>query len=295
MCTGMKLVLAAMICGVLSLADLNPLPAADHGDMAVLGTLGRSDAQVTDFFAFTRGDSLVLALCTDPAIPTTVTEYLYASDLSLDIYIDRHSKVRYDDPDDLEQFGGTIVRPEAVVSDCRLTITFDNDGTPRLKTTGIAQKYLRDAEFFAGLRDDPFIRRPRTGRNVAAVVIELPLEAVAKRDETLLLWATTTVPSVNGPIGDHGGRALRSMFFAPTEVNLLSPKQQFLELGLVPDVVILNTSLPSGLPNGRILTDDVIDLVVDIPGGTLPGEGPTFPTANDVPFLDDFPYLAPPH
>lgn len=288
--SGTKLVLAALVCGVPFIAGLRPLPAADHGDMAILGTLGRSDAQITDFFAFTRGDNLVLALCTDPAIPTTVSEYLYASDLTLEINIDRHSKVSYDDPDDLEQFGGTLVRPEAVVPDCRLTITFDDDGAPRLKTTGIAQKYLHDAEFFAGLRDDPFIRTPRAARNVAAVVIELPLEAVAKRDETLLLWATTTVPSVNGPLGDHGGRALRSMFFAPTEVNLLSPKQQFLQFGLLPDVVILNSSLPSGFPNGRILTDDVIDLTV----GTLPGEDPAN-TENDVPFLDEFPYLAPPH
>lgn len=288
--SGTKLVLAALVGGVLFIAGLRPLPAADHGDMAVLGTLGRSDAQVTDFFAFTRGDNLVLALCTDPAIPTTVSEYLYASDLTLEVNIDRHSRVNYDDPDDLEQFGGTLVRPEAVVPDCRLTITFDDDGAPRLKTTGIAQKYLREAQFFAGLRDDPFIRTPRAARNVAAVVIELPLEAVAKRDETLLLWATTTVPGPDGPIGDHGGRALRSMFFAPTEINLLSPKQQFLQIGLVPDVVILNSSLPSGFPNGRILTDDVIDLTV----GTLPGEDPAN-TENDVPFLDEFPYLAPPH
>jgi hypothetical protein len=275
---------------MLLFVNLRPARAADHGDMAVLGTLGRSDAQITDFFAFARGDNLVLALCTDPAIPTTVTEYLYASDLSLEINIDRHSKVRYDDPDDLAEFGGTIVRPEAVVPDCRLTITFDDDGAPRLRTTGIAQKYLRNAEFFAGLRDDPFIRTPRTGRNVAAVVIEFPLSAVAQRDETLLLWATTTVPSVNGPIGDHGGRALRSMFFAPTEINLLSPRQQFLQIGLVPDAVILNSGLPSGFPNGRVLTDDVIDLTV----GTLPGENPAN-SENDVPFLDDFPYLAPPH
>jgi hypothetical protein len=291
MCSVAKLCVSALICGVICLTQFQPLSAADHGDMPGLATtFGRSDAQITDFFAFTRGDNLVLALCTDPAIPTTVTEYLYASDLTLDIYIDRHSKVRYDDPDDVEQFGGTIVRPEAVVSDCRLTITFDDDGTPRLKTTGIAQKYLRNAEFFAGLRDDPFIRTPRAGRNVASVVIELPLSAVAKRDETLLLWATTTVPSVNGPIGDHGGRALRSMFFAPTEINLLSPKQQFLQIGLVPDAVILNSGLPSGFPNGRVLTDDVIDLTV----GTLPGENPAN-SENDVPFLDDFPYLAPPH
>ncbi len=100
--SGPKLILPVLICGILIIAEQRPLSAADHGDMPGLATtFGRSDAQITDFFAFTRGDNLVLALCTDPAIPTTVTEYLYASDLSLDIYIDRHSKVRYDDPDDV--------------------------------------------------------------------------------------------------------------------------------------------------------------------------------------------------
>lgn len=285
--------IAVLWCGLLSFWHGRLLEAADHGDMTYLTGIGRSDARITDFFAFTRGENLVLVLCTDPDIPPGVAHYLYPSDLTLEIHIDRHSRVRFDDVEDLIKFGGTIVRPEAVVADCRLRITFDDNGDPSLKTTGIARKHLGAALFFAGLRDDPFIRRPRAGRNVAAVVIELPLEAVANRDQVLLLWATTTVPDVDGPIGDHGGRALRSMFIDPA--NVLSPQQQFRDLGIVPDVVILDTSLPSGLPNGRLLTDDVVDLVVDVPGGTLPGEAPDFPTENDVPFLTDFPYLAPPH
>jgi hypothetical protein len=261
--------------------------------MAYLKSIGRTDAQITDFYAFVRGDNLVLALCTDPAIPPGVTEYLYPSDLTLEFCIDHHSKVRFDDQADLLQFGGTIVKPQNVVADCRLQITFDDDGAPSLKTTGIAQKHCHNAALFAGLRDDPFIRKPRAGRNVAAVVIELPLNAVSKTDAPLLIWATTSVPDVNGPIGDHGGRALRSMFIDPA--NVLSPQQQYLQMGMVPDVLILDRRFPSCFPNGRIPTDDVIDLVVDIPGGTLPGEGPEFPTQNDVPFLAGFPYLALPH
>jgi hypothetical protein len=285
--------MAVLLCGLLHLLQPAPLAAADHGDMAYLAGIGRSDAQITDFFAFTRGDDLVLVLCTDPAIPSSVTEYLYPSDLTLEINFDRHSKVHFDDLEDLVQFGGTIVRPESVVADGRLRVTFDHEGEPHLKTVGIARKHLREAQYFAGLRDDPFIRRPRTGRNVAAVVIQLPLKAVVNPDETLLLWATTAVPDVDGPIGDHAGRALRSMFIDPA--NVLSPTQQFQQMGMVPDVMILDPRFPSGLPNGRLLTDDAVDLVVDMPGGTLPGEAPDFPTENDVPFLDAFPYLAPPH
>ena len=49
--------------------------------------------------------------------------------------------------------------------------------------------------------------------------------------------------------------------------------------------------LRSAFPNGRELTDDVVDLVGH--AGTLANDAP-FPTTNDVPFLDVFPYLAPP-
>jgi hypothetical protein len=235
----------------------------------------------------------VLALCTDPAIPPGVTDYLYPSDLTLEINIDRHSKVRFTDNEDLIQYGGTLARPMTVVADCRIRITFDDEGVPKVRAVGIDPRDLQAAPFFAGLRDDPFIRKPRAGRNVAAVVLEVPLKSVAKDADALLLWATTTVPDVDGPTGDHAGRALRSMFIDPA--NVLTPSQQFRQLGMVPDVVILNRWLPSGFPNGRLLTDDVVDLAVDIPGGTLPGEDPTFPTENDVPFLATFPYLAAPH
>jgi len=267
--------------------------AADHGDTPVLGLLGRSDAQITDVFAFLRDDQLVLALCTNPAIPTTVTTYKFAPDLTATFHIDHHSRVRRDDALDLSQFGGTIVRPAAVAEDIALQVTFDDDGLPELLTAGIAGKYRHQIRLFAGLRDDPFIRKPRAGRNVAAIVIELPVEAVLGPQNELLIWATTKVPELDGPISEHGGRALRSMFNEP--MNALRPRDHFRVLEQTPDVMILNVLQASGFPNGREPTDDVIDQVVDIPGGTLPGEGPDFPTENDVPYLPIFPHLAPPH
>jgi hypothetical protein len=83
------------------------------------------------------------------------------------------------------------------------------------------------------------------------------------------------------------------MFHEP--MNTMGPRNHWRLMQETPDVIILDVLSPSGFPNGREPTDDVIDLVVDIPGGTLPGEGPEFPTANDVPYLPTFPYLAPPH
>lgn len=69
---------------------------------------------------------------------------------------------------------------------------------------------------------------------------------------------------------------------------------------VVPDVVTLDTSQPPGFPNGRLLTDPVIDITLALilldlnthPVTTLIGLNPT---ANDKPFLDHFPYLRRPH
>jgi hypothetical protein len=55
--------------------------------------------------------------------------------------------------------------------------------------------------------------------------------------------------------------------------------------------VIYDTALAASFPNGRELTDDVVDLVGD--PRVLSNDDP-FPSTNDVPFLGAFPYLAPP-
>ncbi|NNE43345.1 MAG: DUF4331 family protein [Gemmatimonadetes bacterium] len=69
---------------------------------------------------------------------------------------------------------------------------------------------------------------------------------------------------------------------------------------VVPDVITLDTSQPAGFPNGRRLTDPVIDVTLALvlldlsvhPVDTLIGVNPT---ANDLPFGNRFPYLARPH
>ncbi|MCA9131309.1 MAG: hypothetical protein KDB22_29695 [Planctomycetales bacterium] len=269
--------------------------AADHADAPLLGAIGRSDAQITDFYAFTHGDDLVLALCTNPAVPPDVSTYHFAPDLTVDFHIDHRARVHRNDPLDLVRFGGTIVRPQSITENVGFRVQFDENSVPVLHTKGVSGKHHRNIKLYAGLRDDPFIRRPRAGRNVAAIVLQLPLEAVLGPRDDLLIWATTEIPEFEGPIADHAGRALRSMFEDP--MNALSPRDQWRILEIVPDVLILNVVQPTTFPNGRLLTDDVVDLMVDIPlpGGTLPGEEPDFPATNDVPFLPVFPYLAPPH
>ncbi len=283
----------AASCMVLAAAGL--LPAADHGDTPFLKSISRHDARITDLFAFTRDDNLVLALCVNPAIPASVTDYQFASDLEFEIFIDNDSEVSADDP---EGIGGTVVNPSKIHEAITFRIWFDSDGDPKVKVRtrkGIDQDAITDdMELFAGLRDDPFIRGPRIGKNVAAIVIEVPLSAVLTRQDTVLVWATSRirdVESADGRIMDMASLALRNQFPENLDLNFLHPKQHEEKTGLAPDVIIFDTSEDAEYPNGRELTDDVVDLVGD--PRPLSNDAP-FPTANDVPFLDVFPYLAAP-
>jgi hypothetical protein len=73
---------------------------------------------------------------------------------------------------------------------------------------------------------------------------------------------------------------------------------------IVPDVIRYNPDLPTSYPNGRALTDQVVDLTIaaallDLGQGgqnlrTL-ADLPLNPPSNDVEFKSSFPYLADPH
>jgi hypothetical protein len=268
-----------------------PALAADHDDTPLLKTIPRHEARLSDLHVFVHDAHLVLTLCTNPAIPSGVTEYQFPSDLTLRLHLDNHSAVSFDDTDDLATWGGTILDPAHVGADVTFEVTFDEEGTPRLETSGVNGRYRDDIELFAGLRDDPFIRGPRLGRNVAAVCVSVPLEAVLGDTPTLLAWATSKVPDVHGPISEHAGRALRSQFAENLGLNAMRPRRHFTVLDTVPDVVILDTTQPCAFPNGRTLEDDVVDMVGD---PRVTSTDAPFPSTNDVPFLDEFPFLAPP-
>lgn len=72
---------------------------------------------------------------------------------------------------------------------------------------------------------------------------------------------------------------------------------------VVPDTIKFDPSKPVAYPNGRALTDQVVDItvaaaLVDLSGGTklsVLADLPLNPKANDVPFKSKFPYLADPH
>lgn len=265
------------------------IESADHADAPILGTIGRNDAKITDLYAFTDRNQMVIVLCTNPAIPPSVTDYTFQDDVTFEINIDNSSIVSHQDQTANEIYGGTVVEPAGIEADIKFAITFKN-GRPKLQATGLIPN-ANAVTVFAGLRDDPFIRGPRIGRNIAAIVLKMPLPFVMRNRPDLLIWAASRVPELNNIQSDLAGRALRSMFNENALMNELPPNQHFQSMGVPPDVLIITPASPPRFPNGRALTDDVVDLVGDT---RVLGNDAPFPSANDVPFLNKFPYLAPP-
>jgi hypothetical protein len=118
---------------------------------------------------------------------------------------------------------------------------------------------------------------------------------------------TAKVDGLGGPFQDFFGNPFVSQF--NRSLNVVPPKDHFREFSFGPDVMVLDTSRPSGFPNGRKLDDDVVDMVntmimtdparlhidpKEFDERVMKTDAP-FPTTNDLPFLSEFPYLAPPH
>lgn len=74
---------------------------------------------------------------------------------------------------------------------------------------------------------------------------------------------------------------------------------------IIPDTVKLNTDSAAGFPNGRLLSDPVIDVTLAVALLELAGDTPPHapealvgilnPAENDKPFSTEFPFLATPH
>ena len=77
------------------------------------------------------------------------------------------------------------------------------------------------AKTFSGLRDDPFIRSPQQGKNIAAMAVELPQSLFTHgRQKLFLSWSTTAFNSVSGPSSDLAGRSFATMF-TPEQVSVV--------------------------------------------------------------------------
>lgn len=274
---------------VLVFSDGRRIEGADHGDAPALGSVMRNDAKLTDLFAFRDDGHLVLVLCVDPAIPPGVPSYTFQDDVTFEINVDNATDVSYADTSANAIYGGTVVNPENIHPAIKFTVTFPM-GQPHLKIDGQRQND-GSVEMFTGLRDDPFIRGPRQGRNIAAIVLKMPLSWVVRDQSQILVWATSRVPQLPVPQADLAGRALRNMFPEGAMLNDLPPNQHMSALGQRPDVIIYDTSSDAVFPNGRRLADDVVDMVGD---ARVLGDDAPFPTSNDRRHTKTFPYLASP-
>lgn len=293
-----------LIIAILFLSSALQAMGADHSDTSLHIEEGRNDARITDLYAFTRGENLVLILAVDPTVPEGETTYKFPTDVEYRINIDNDSEVTAQ---------GIILNKDDIREDIVISIRFKDDGTavingdnkfgsifsiPFLVLFSCASSDDVDivdaiTNFFAGPRDDPFIRGPRIGKNVAAIVLEIPIDAVVKNNNPLLIWSTTDVDSFPGDFQERAGGPITSML--NDVLNFTHPSEDFENFGIEPDVLVLNTALPSGFPNGRVLEDDVVDLVCPGVCDNILGNDAPFPSENDVPFLDDFPFLAPPN
>ncbi len=293
-----------LIIAILFLSSALQAMGADHSDTSLHIEEGRNDARITDFYAFTRGENLVLILAVDPTVPEGATTYKFPTDVEYRINIDNDSEVTAQ---------GIILNKNDIREDIVISIRFKDDGTavingdnkfgsifsiPFLVLFSCASSDDVDivdaiTNFFAGPRDDPFIRGPRIGKNVAAIVLEIPIDAVVKNNNPLLIWSTTNVDSFPGDFQERAGGPITSML--NDVLNFTHPSEDFENFSIEPDVLVLNTSLPSGFPNGRVLEDDVVDLVCPGVCDNIIENDEPFPSENDVPFLDDFPFLAPPN
>ena len=153
------------------------------------------------------------------------------------------------------------------------------------------------------------------------------IDGFERSPRDLLVWATS---DRFGDQTDHVGRSLRTMLPRFDFLNTLPPnghvpaiRQRHERPGVItdvlatfaspffgirhddfqPDVMIFSRDRPAGYPNGRRLTDDVADLtcrqgdclLLEVSRAEAAADHVPRPTTNNVPFLEHFPFLAPPN
>jgi hypothetical protein len=242
------------------------------------------------------------------------------------------------------RYGGMVDSPESIDDDIVITIALHNDASLRditfkgLRDATRISKYKRDPDvisIWTGVRDDPFIFPAFFGTNVVAMVLSIPVKCFPPDSNDWLIWATSHEGSRQH---DHVGRSLRTQNPRFEILNTLHPRDHVAairradedptlvrDLGLrsnlqglaafrrwdfVPDVMIYKRDIPVGLPNGRLIYDDVAAILAQFgdtallelshqhPNGTWPrrtiNDKPFFHTTDDKPHLAKFPYLAEP-
>lgn len=183
--------------------------------------------------------------------------------------------------------------------------------------------------FFAGLRSEPFFADPDgfinnmqwtghdgwAGNNIFGIVLEVPNSALGSQPQ-ISIWGRT-MALVHGTLTpvNQMGRPGTNVFRQGADTNSIPPAQQrerfftqyvgmfknfgyseseasALTLQWLPDVLPFNYTDAAGYPNGRQLTDDIVDNVVEIMTRGNMKDDLVYPHTD---YLAEFPYLGSPH
>ena len=153
------------------------------------------------------------------------------------------------------------------------------------------------------------------GRNVSSIVLELPSNLLTADSSKIGVWASTNAGDTQ--IDRMGRPAINTVFNHGEDKNVFNagdPVNDWRDFGtsfvstltstgaanpsglahfLLPDILTFDTAGSSGFPNGRQLSDDVIDTELNlITGGTVT-RGDC--VASDSSFSGSFPYLGSPN
>lgn len=184
-------------------------------------------------------------------------------------------------------------------------------------------------QFFAGLRSEPFFADPDgfvnnmqwtgrdgwAGKNIFGIVLEVPNSVLGSQSH-IGIWGRT-MALVHGTLTpvNQMGRPGTNVFRQGCDTNTVSPAQQreqffpqyvamfktsgyseadanTLAMEWLPDLLPYDYMSAAGYPNGRQLTDDIVDNVVEIMTHGKMKDDLVHPHTN---YLAEFPYLGIPH
>ena len=135
----------------------------------------------------------------------------------------------------------------------------------------------------------------------APVALALTLGACGDDDDDPIFGNPTPTPTMTGTPSPTPPATPADFDVTPCLQQAIPGTPFTVAEAVVPDTLTLDLAQPAGFPNGRLLTDPVIDVTLavifldlDVHSPLTFANIPLNPPANDVPFAGGFPFLAPP-
>ena len=321
-----KLSVWAIVAALLVSADPTLLLAADHLDAPLLQAGSAGDVDVNDLYVFQSPSNVsntVLIMTVNPGAGViSGTEFSSTANYEFQIF--------NDDGDALPDI--TYRTSFSAALSGIQTLTTSRNGSPYANgSTDASITTSGGGTLTAGIFDDPFFfdlvgfqnglnftgEDFFAGLNVSAIVLEVPSSELVGSNGSVIGVQARTVG--DGSQIDRIGRPAINTVLIPTgkkdAFNQGDPTNDPVDFGddvvasitglsgdaayaaaladiLLPDLLTFDTNSAEGFLNGRKLADDVIDaeLALLTNGEFTAGDGVD---ANDVPFSNSFPYLAP--